>query len=307
MDNIIEISNLKKYYGNVKAVDDISFSVERGTLFAFLGINGAGKSTTINILCNTLQKDSGKVTIDGFDIDKNSEKIKAQIGIVFQNSVLDDRLTVKDNLSIRASYYALRGAEWAKRLKELTALLELEEILNRPYGKLSGGQRRRVDIARGLINCPKLLFLDEPTTGLDPKTRQSVWKVINTLRAEKDMTVFLTTHYMEEANEANNVVILDCGKIVACDTPNNLKNKYSGDYIKIYQNRSEEFDKILSGSRYGSTYDTNRYIIKMPDSKNAKDFIINHSSYINDFEVVKGDMDDVFLNATGKTLEGGIL
>lgn len=305
MENIIEISNLKKYFGDVKAVDGISFTVQKGSLFAFLGINGAGKSTTINILCTILDKDSGAVKIDGFDLENETAKIKESIGIVFQSSVLDERLTVKENLLVRASYYGLRGEAWKVRLNELTELLELHDILNRLYGKLSGGQKRRVDIARGLINKPKLLFLDEPTTGLDPKTRQSVWKIINDLRSDTGMTVFLTTHYMEEANTADNVVILDCGRIVANDTPNNLKNIYSGDYIKLYNEESEAFDNVLAEGGYNYKYRGDYYAIKMNGSIHARDFILKYPQYISDFEVVKGDMDDVFLNATGKKLEGG--
>jgi ABC-type multidrug transport system ATPase subunit len=307
MENIIEIKDLKKSFGDIKAVDGISFSVEKGSLFAFLGLNGAGKSTTINILCTLLSKDSGDVTIDGYMLGKDNENIKESIGIVFQNSVLDDKLTVKENLTVRASYYGLKGAMWASRLNELDKLLELKEILLRPYGKLSGGQRRRVDIARGLINRPKILFLDEPTTGLDPKTRQSVWNVINNLRIQTGMTVFLTTHYMEEAKEADNVVILDFGKIAAVGSPNALKNTYSGDYIKLYMKRSDSVDEILAKENYTFRYEHDCYFIKMSDSIEAKTFIMKNSDIINDFEVVKGDMDDVFLNATGKKLEGGVL
>jgi ABC-type multidrug transport system ATPase subunit len=306
MANIIEIKDLKKSYGDIKAVDGISFSVERGSLFAFLGLNGAGKSTTINILCTLLSKDSGEVTIDGYTLGKDNENIKESIGIVFQNSVLDEKLTVKDNLTIRASYYGLKGEPLANRLKELENLLELKEILARPYGKLSGGQKRRVDIARGLINRPKILFLDEPTTGLDPKTRQSVWQVINNLRIATGMTVFLTTHYMEEAKEANNVVILDLGKIAAMGTPNALKNTYSGDYIKLYVEKSDSVDTILLNGGYSFRYENECYFIKMSDSTEAKFFILKYPEIITDFEVVKGDMDDVFLNATGKKLEGGV-
>jgi len=305
MNNIIEINGLKKYFGEVKAVDGISFTVEKGSLFAFLGLNGAGKSTTINILCTLLTKDSGKVLIDGYDLDKENENIKESIGIVFQNSVLDEKLSVRENLTVRASYYGLKGDKWKERLNELTVLLDLQELLTRTYGKLSGGQKRRVDIARGLINRPKILFLDEPTTGLDPKTRQSVWKIVNDLRISTGMTIFLTTHYMEEANEANNVVILDCGKIVANDTPNNLKNLYSGDYIKLYTGRLPDLDNILEKEKYSYRYDTGCYIIKMSSSSESKEFILKYPHFISDFEVVKGDMDDVFLNATGKKLEGG--
>lgn len=308
MDNIIEIKNLKKYFGKVKAVDDISFNVKKGSLFAFLGINGAGKSTTINILCSILEKDSGEIFVNGLNIDKDRDLIKRKIGIVFQNSMLDEKLNVYDNLTIRASYYGLRGAEWKSRLNLLVKLLNLEDLLKRPFNKLSGGQKRRVDIARGLINNPEILFLDEPTTGLDPQTRQIVWKIINILREDLDMTVFLTTHYMEEANKADNVVIIDNGKIVANDSPNNLKNRYSGDYIKLYTNRSPQLDKHIKESGYDYYYIGEGYNIKVNGSKSALNFITNNLGILSDFEVIKGDMDDVFLNVCGKKLnDGGLL
>ena len=223
MSNIIEVKNLVKNYKDVHAVNDISFTVEEGSFFAFLGINGAGKSTTINILCTVLEKTSGNVKIGGYDLDKEKNKIKELIGIVFQGSVLDKQLTVKENLESRASYYGLNKKKSPKRIESLTQTFDLSEILKRKYGTLSGGQRRRVDIARALINRPKLLFLDEPTTGLDPKTRLQVWEIIYNLRKETGLTVFLTTHYMEETVDCDNVVIIDSGKIVANDSPHNLK------------------------------------------------------------------------------------
>ena len=214
MSNIIEVKNLVKNYKDVHAVNDISFTVEEGSFFAFLGINGAGKSTTINILCTVLEKTSGNVKIGGYDLDKEKNKIKELIGIVFQGSVLDKQLTVKENLESRASYYGLNKKEIAKRIESLTQTFDLSEILKRKYGTLSGGQRRRVDIARALINRPKLLFLDEPTTGLDPKTRLQVWEIIHNLRKETGLTVFLTTHYMEETVDCDNVVIIDRAKLL---------------------------------------------------------------------------------------------
>lgn len=300
---IMVVENLKKSYGDVKAVNDISFSVQRGSLFAFLGINGAGKSTTINIICSTLNKDGGKVFVDGLDIDKDSKAIKRKIGIVFQNSVLDDKLSVKENLKVRATYYGLRGKEFAKRLVELTEMFELKDILNRQFCKLSGGQKRRVDIARALLHEPEVLMLDEPTTGLDPKTRQIVWDIINHLRIEKGVTVFLTTHYMEEADGADKVVIIDKGQIVADGTPNELKNIFSGDYFKVYtEERAELSDKLM---KYGDvSYKNECYVVKLFDkSCGAKTLIKECSDEIDDFEVIKGNMDDVFLNATGRTAE----
>lgn len=300
MGSIIQIEDLHKSFGEVKAVDGISFSVEEGSLFAFLGINGAGKSTTINIICTLLNKDSGKVNVAGYDLDKHHNEIRRSIGVVFQGSILDKTLSVKDNLSIRAAYYGLVGQAWKDRLNSLTSLLELKEILSRPYGKLSGGQRRRVDIARGLIHTPKILILDEPTTGLDPQTRKAVWNVIDKLRHDTGMTVFLTTHYMEEANSADNVVIIDSGRIAAEGSPVGLKDRYSNNYIRLYTAANTKIDERLS--RYEYKYDNNCYIIPICESEETKRFILNNSDIIDDFEVVKGDMDDVFLNVTGKNL-----
>lgn len=302
MRQVITIENLKKNYGDIKAVDDISFGVEEGSLFAFLGLNGAGKSTTINIIATLLKKDSGKVSIMDYDLDTQAMQIRNSIGIVFQGSILDSTLSVKDNLRIRASFYGCYGEAWKKRLKELSGLLSLDDILNRPYGKLSGGQRRRVDIARGLINKPQILILDEPTTGLDPVTRKTVWEVIEKIRKEDNMTVFLTTHYMEEANNADDVVIIDSGKIAARGTPVQLKNEFSRDYLIVYAQRSEALDKAFEKLDY--EYD-GAYRVVLSGSSQAKELLSKHGKLIEDFEVVKGDMDDVFLNVTGKKLIGG--
>lgn len=302
MGQVITIENLKKNYGDIKAVDDISFGVEEGSLFAFLGLNGAGKSTTINIIATLLKKDSGKVRILDYDLDAQAMQIRNSIGIVFQGSILDSTLSVKDNLRIRASFYGCYGEAWKKRLRELSDLLSLDDILNRPYGKLSGGQRRRVDIARGLINKPQILILDEPTTGLDPVTRKTVWEVIDRIRREDKMTVFLTTHYMEEANDADDVVIIDAGKIAARGTPVQLKNEFSRDYLIVYSHRNDALDKVFEGLEY--EYD-GAYRAVLSSSSQAKEILAKHGKLIEDFEVVKGDMDDVFLNVTGKKLTGG--
>ena len=234
MKRIIEINNLYKSFGDVKAVQDLSFCVKEGELFAFLGVNGAGKSTTINIICGQLAKDSGTVVIDDKPLEEDVNTTKTKLGVVFQNSVLDKALSVKDNLRSRAALYGITGAEFTKRLEELSKMLSFEDLLKRTLGKLSGGQLRRIDIARALLHRPKILILDEPTTGLDPQTRKIIWNVIDKLRRDENMTVFLTTHYMEEAADADYVVILDSGRLVAKGTPLELKNKYTGDFITIY-------------------------------------------------------------------------
>lgn len=299
MKNIIEIKELNKSFKDIKAVNDLSLKVKEGELFAFLGLNGAGKSTTISILCGQLTKDSGKVFIDGFDIDKNLNSIKSMLGVVFQNSVLDKPLSVRDNLKNRASLYGITGKDFEKRLKELSELLELDELLNRTVGKLSGGQRRRVDIARALLHSPKILILDEPTTGLDPQTRHNLWEIIAGLRKTYGMTVFLTTHYMEESADADYIVILDSGKIAAEGTPVQLKNQFSKDYITLY-NQNEDTVKSL-GYEYEKLRDC--YKIAVPNTETATKLIMKNPEIFTDFELTKGKMDDVFLTVTGKILK----
>lgn len=301
MNNIIEIEHLSKHFGEVKAVQDLSFRVKEGELFAFLGVNGAGKSTTISIMCGQLAKDAGSVKIDGADLDKHLDSIKRSLGVVFQASVLDTALTVRDNLESRAALYGIHGKAFKKRLKELAELLDFSDLLGRTFGKLSGGQRRRIDIARALLHEPKILILDEPTTGLDPQTRKLLWDVISCLRKEKQMTVFLTTHYMEEAADADYVVILDSGKIVAEGTPLDLKNTYTGDYITMYGVPETQVEAL------GCPYEPLRdgYRVTVANTAAATELILKHSALFTDYEITKGKMDDVFLAATGKKLTGG--
>ena len=301
MNNIIQIDNLSKSFGDVKAVQNLSFRVKKGELFAFLGINGAGKSTTINIMCGQLSKDSGNIQIDGHDLDKNMSLIKSELGVVFQNSVLDPALSVYDNLESRAALYGIVGAKFKERLSELSELLDFSDLLKRPVGKLSGGQRRRIDIARALFHKPRILILDEPTTGLDPQTRKTLWNVISSLRKNENMTVFLTTHYMEEAAEADWVVIIDSGKISAEGTPLELKNTYTGDYITLYGVNEDTVKEL--GTQYEKIKDAYRLFV--PNTKAATELIVKNPHIFTDYEITKGKMDDVFLAVTGKTLTGG--
>lgn len=302
MEAIIEIEGLYKNFKDVKAVQNLSFKVKRGELFAFLGVNGAGKSTTISIMCGQLSKDGGRVVIDGTDLDKNVDGVKRELGVVYQNSVLDRALTVRDNLECRAALYGICGEAFETRFQELSNLLDFKELSNRTVGKLSGGERRRVDIARALLHQPKILILDEPTTGLDPQTRKTLWNVVSNLRKTREMTVFLTTHYMEEAAEADYVVILDGGKIVAEGTPLALKNAYTGDFITLYGVAEEvvsalgvPYEKIVGG-----------YRLSVENTKAATNLILRNPQIFVDYEVIKGKMDDVFLAVTGKKLgEGG--
>ena len=302
MSNIIEISSLSKRFGEVQAVNDLSFRVKEGELFAFLGINGAGKSTTINIMCGQLSKDSGTVQLSGVDLDSDPESIKRNLGVVFQNSVLDKELSVQDNLQSRAALYGIQGKAFRERLVELAGLLEFDDLLKRTVGKLSGGQRRRIDIARALIHSPKILILDEPTTGLDPQTRSTLWRVIGDLRKNEGMTVFLTTHYMEEAADADYVVILDSGMIAAEGTPLELKNTYTGDFITVYGAKESQIKQL------GAPYETIRdaYRVSVPNTAAATELILKYPDIFRDYEITKGKMDDVFLAVTGKKLIGGV-
>ena len=301
MRDIITIDHLSKHFGEVKAVQDLSFRVREGELFAFLGVNGAGKSTTIHIMCGQLKKDGGKIVIDGADLDGGADPVKQKLGVVFQNSVLDGALTVWDNLESRAALYKITGAAFKKRFSELDALLGIGEFKRRAVAKLSGGQRRRIDIARALLHRPKLLILDEPTTGLDPQTRKLLWGVIARLRQEEGMTVFLTTHYMEEAAEADFVVILESGKIAAEGTPLSLKNRYTGDFITLY---ADEETVMGLGLPYEKT--PGGFRLSVPDTAHATQLILAHPEVFLDYEVTKGRMDDVFLAVTGRQPEGGM-
>lgn len=300
MDGIIKIEHLYKSYGDVQAVKDLSFKVKKGELFAFLGLNGAGKSTTISIMCGSLKKDEGMVEINGKNIDEDMSEIKRDIGVVFQNSVLDKPISVYENLKTRAALYGIKGEAFEKRMQELCEAFDLSSILKRPVGKLSGGQRRRVDVARALIHEPQILILDEPTTGLDPQTRKTVWEVVENLRKAKGMTVFLTTHYMEEAADADYVVILDGGQIAAEGTPLQLKNEYTGDFITLY-NVTETQAQTL-GKPYTKLQGAVRIAVK--DTKEATELILKYPDVFTDYEIVKGKMDDVFLAVTGKKLQG---
>lgn len=302
MEKVIEVMHLQKYYKDVQAVKNISFFVEKGGLFAFLGPNGAGKSTTINTICTFLQPDSGTVVVNGHLLGKEDDKIRRDIGTVFQENLLDDLLTVKENLMLRGGLYGLKGKELANAVSKAAKCSDVEDFLNRPYEKLSGGQRRRCDIARALLHTPKILFLDEPTTGLDPQTRQSVWNTVKRLQVQEGMTVFLTTHYMDEAENADYVVVIDNGIIAAKGTPFSLKEAYTSDRLKmkcIDQKRAVQLLK-QKNIAYQETAD----YIEIA-GKTTKEFIPILSEIqenIVDYTVEKGSMNDVFLNITGKEI-----
>ena len=299
MEEVLKITNVSKNFGKVKAVNNISFKVKKGEMFAYLGVNGAGKSTTISMICGTLKKDSGSILVCGEDIEKDSNYIKNKIGVVFQNSVLDQTLSVYENLKYRASLYDITGNEFKKRFEELSKMFELNEIKSQKIKTLSGGQRRRVDIARAIIHNPEFLILDEPTTGLDPNTRKKLWNIIRDLRETNGMTVFLTTHYMEEATDADFIIIIEKGKIITEGTPLDLKNKYAKDTISIYN--VEEKDVMKLKLPYTKIRDG--FKLEVDNTSVATDLIIKNKDIFKDYEIIKGKMDDVFLNATGNELE----
>ncbi len=299
MDDIIKINNLYKSFGDVKAVNGLNFKVKKGELFAFLGINGAGKSTTIGMICGNLNIDKGSINVCGYDVSTDIGKIKHLIGVVFQDTVLDKSLSVYENLKYRAGLYGIVGNDFVNRFNELDKLFELKNIKNQQLGKLSGGQRRKVDIARSIIHKPEILILDEPTTGLDPGTRKKIWTIIEKLRKDYKMTIFLTTHYMEETTDADYIVILDRGKIVAEGTSIDLKNKYASDVIYLY-NTDEELVKKLN-LPYKKI--KNSYKLNIKSSKEATNLIVKNKEVFQDYEIIKGNMDDVFLEATGYKLE----
>lgn len=301
MDEIITVKHLKKYYKDVKAVDDISFSVNKGELFGFLGVNGAGKSTTINMLCTLQEPTEGSVMVNGLELGKENTKIKQHIGVVYQNNCLDKLLTVKENLILRGGLYEKNTNILKRNLENVVGILELGDVLNRPFGKLSGGQKRRCEIARALMHTPDILFLDEPTTGLDPATRKSVWQTIHELQTELGMTVFLTTHYMEEAANADHIGIMDHGHLIEYGTPFSLKEKYAKDKfymvpktgcMKNVETRLRELDMEFVQKE-------ERILVKIENTLSAMPLLEDIGEMLQGFEVIQGTMDDVFLNVTG--------
>ncbi|MGA3675114.1 ATP-binding cassette domain-containing protein [Lysinibacillus agricola] len=301
----IQVENLCKQYGDFQAVKGISFTVEQGSLFAFLGANGAGKSTTIEILCTLLKKSSGTVNINGYTLDASNDnaEIRKSIGVVFQQSLLDERLTVRENILHRGKTYGLSKAQLAENYQFISTYLHLDDIEKRKYGTLSGGQKRRADIARALIHRPKILFLDEPTTGLDPQTRQFVWQAIKQLQLETNMTVFLTTHYMEEAAVAHQVIVLKQGEIVAEGTPDALKTKYAYDSMALVFHNSGEGVKWLEEHAISFTEKLGIFSIRVESTLHALTLLKKAEPLIASFEVIKGTMDDVFLHIMA---EGGV-
>jgi len=302
MEDIIQVNHLKKHFKQIKAVDDISFRVKKGELYGFLGVNGAGKSTTINMICTLLPYDQGEVNICGYQLGKEDREIRKRIGVVFQDNTLDERLTIKENLMIRASLYDRSGKELHRNLSYVADILDIGNLMERQFRKLSGGQKRRCEIAKALMNRPEILFLDEPTTGLDPQTRQSVWECVERLRKEERMTVFLTTHYMEEAAKAQYISIMETGKVVAEGTPSKLKEQYAYDMLKLVPSDEYELIRGLEEAKLSYEHKSNHIHVRIPDSMYGLEVLNNLKTFLKSFEVVQGTMDDVFLNITGSKL-----
>lgn len=305
MESIIKVEGLKKYFKDVKAVDDISFQVERGELFGFLGVNGAGKSTTINMLCTMFAPTAGVAEICGLKVGKEDEEIRRRIGVVYQNNCLDERLTVKENLFVRGALYEKDNRKLKESIFKICEILELEDVYTRRFVKLSGGQKRRCEIARALVNAPEIMFLDEPTTGLDPATRKKVWECLARLRKEDNMTIFLTTHYMEEAAKASHIAVIDAGQIKEYGTPFALKEQYAKDKLKLIpgEGSAEKLQKQLVAMGLCFKQKEEYLVVSVSDSLAALPILDAVRESVAGFEMVQGSMDDVFLSVTGKTLE----
>ena len=302
MDSIIRVEKLRKHYGSVKAVDEVSFEVRKGQLFAFLGPNGAGKSTTIDVISTLLQPDGGEAWLGGLKIGRDDDRIRKLIGVVFQDSLLDNLLTVRENLQVRGSFYGMGSQELKAAVRQAAEVCGVTEFWDRPYGKLSGGQKRRSDIARALVHAPEILFLDEPTTGLDPQTRSNIWQTIKELQRSRGMTVFLTTHYMEEAAEADYVVIIDKGRIAARGTPSELRDRYTSDRLVIATSRGDELCALLERGKRAYRRQGDALSVELVSTFEALVLVGEWRPYIDSFEVLKGTMDDAFIAITGKEI-----
>lgn len=290
---MLEVTELTKSFGHKIAVDHINLQIEKGQLIAFLGHNGAGKSTTINMLTGLLKPDAGSISLEGHQPAEN--QYTHYLGVVFQDSVLDKQLTVAKNLSIASKLYRDCDKQFCE---DLMRKFEIDTIKNQKYGSLSGGQRRRVDIVRSLLSQPELLFLDEPSTGLDIQTRKKIWEILDQLRQEHGLTIILTTHYLEEANQADWVYVMDKGKIVASDTVDNLKAQYAKNSLTLFfksEGLAQSMPLRENDQRVGK-----KVTVKITSYQEAMQTINRYQNDIDDFEYVHGTMDDIFIELTGK-------
>lgn len=299
---IIQVKNFTKRYGDFVAVNDISFDVEEGSVFAFLGPNGAGKSTTINTLCTIFEKTSGSLLIDGKDVTGQKSEVRSTIGVVFQDSTLDAKMTIEENLKMHCVFYNIPNKEVEERIQFVLKLVDLVAERKKLVAALSGGMKRRVEIARGLIHYPKVLFLDEPTTGLDPQTRAHIWEYIIKLQKERNITIFLTTHYMEEAEICNKVAIIDGGVIVAHDTPYALKKKYTRDKAYISTKNEAALERLLAEYDLNYIKKDGYYRVEAENLTGLLEVLSVHKEYVTNIEIKKGTFNDVFLEITGKKI-----
>lgn len=304
MKNIIEVKHFVKKYGNFTAVDDVSFEVENGSIFAFLGPNGAGKSTTINTLCTIAEKTSGCLRIDGKDVSREKDEVRKIIGVVFQEPTLDNKMTVEENLKMHCYFYGLPKSVFNERIDFVLNLVDLTEWKKTMVSSLSGGMKRRVEIARSLLHLPKVLFLDEPTTGLDPQTRANIWEYIIKMQKEKKITIFLTTHYMEEAEISDKVAVMDYGKIIAFDTPSALKNRYTKDIAHIATGDEQALEMLLQKYHLNFKRKNASYSVEIDELSPFMEVINEHRLLISSLEIKKGTLNDVFLELTGKDIRG---
>lgn len=296
---VLEVRGLQKNYKDVNAVKGIDFDINKGEFVALLGPNGAGKTTTINILCTLLKPTAGEISYNGYKIGTDDENIRKKVGIVFQDNVLDDKLSVRENLLTRGILYNNDRNIVKEKVNNIISTLKIDNYESQYYGNLSGGQRRRVDIARALLHSPEILFLDEPTTGLDPSTRKLIWETMDALLKE-GLTIILTTHYMEETMNCDKVIIMNMGEIICSDTPEQLRLMHSTDTLKVLGNL-KEIEKLITEYDYEINQD---YIkIKLNSTKDSIGLLKVIENHVEAFEVLRGNMDDVFLNLTGTRLD----
>ncbi|RSJ20841.1 ABC transporter ATP-binding protein [Streptococcus intermedius] len=284
---ILETRHLSKIYGNKRAVHDLNLQIEAGSFTAILGPNGAGKSTTIQMLTRLLQPTTGEILYNS----------NIKLGVVFQNSVLDDMLTVRENLDIRAGQY---NRVDKGKVDSLIEQLGLKKFSTQLYGTLSGGQKRRVDIARALLNNPDVLFLDEPTTGLDIQTRKVIWDLIHHLQMKEKMTVILTTHYLDEADDADMIYIVDYGQVIAKGSADQIKEQYAQNFLKVFVTNSADFKEIMEGNISFEEVRPNEFLIHPETTGMALGLLTRGRSFIRQFEFRPGTMDDAFMALTGR-------
>jgi multidrug/hemolysin transport system ATP-binding protein len=300
---VIRVRNLSKSYGAIRAVDDISFEVASGSIFAFLGTNGAGKSTTISCVTTVLTPDAGAIEVGGHTVGAHDNEVRRLVGVVFQQSLLDPILSVRENLEVRAAFYGLDRNARRRRIAQIAPLIGIETILDQRYATLSGGQKRRADIARALTHAPAVLFLDEPTAGLDPASREQVWETVHSLRRDAGLTVFLTTHYMQETEEADQVCVIDAGRIVEQGTPGALRERYSNSVLTLTPKDPVAIRETCAELGLTCTEGNGVLAIDVDSSATARSLLQRHDADILDFEFRHGTMDDVFLALTSRTVD----